>query len=63
MNSEESFSIQVCDTRLEVTVLRHDMNHASQQQIVIQKGYLFVIWVMSPEIQRLNEKRREKMFI
>ena len=25
------FDTQVCDTRLEVTVLRHDMNDASQQ--------------------------------
>ena len=63
MYSDESFSAQVCDTRLKVTDLRHDMNHAIQQQIVIQKVYPFVIWVMSPEIQRLSKKRREKMFI
>ena len=31
MYRDDRVATQVCDTRLKVTFLRHDMNHASQQ--------------------------------
>ena len=49
------FAAQVCVTRLKVTVLRHDVNHVSQQ--IDSENLPFCYLGMSPEIQHLSEKK------
>ena len=54
------FATQICHTRLTVTTLWHDVNHANKEQIMIQ-NVPFRHLSMSAETQHLREKK-EKMF-